>query len=392
MAAAEHSQLSARRKEPLRPKVCIVVASPMTLRTLIARHITALADRYELTAVANVKTGEERPVRGVNFVSLPIRREIAPLRDLVGFFLLLRFFARSSFSAVQSVTPKAGLLAMTAAMACRVPVRLHIFTGQVWATRTGMTRWILKLMDRIIARCATHILADSHSQRAFLISEHVVRADKCRVLGKGSIAGVDGSRFKPDATARAQLRGDLGLLEDDVVFVYIGRLHRDKGMLDLATAFSRISTTNQKLRLLVAGPDEHGTLDAMKAALGRAADRVHFLSFTAEPERYMAAGDVFCLPSYREGFGVVAIEAAACGLPTIGTKIYGVTDAIQDGVNGLLFEPGDVGALVDRMSRLARDPDLRVAMGRRAREKVLRDFPEDTITRELMQIYASAIG
>lgn len=364
----------------------------MTLRTLIARHITALADRYELTAVANVKTSEECPVKGANFVSLPIQREIAPLRDLVAFLLLVRFFMRSSFAAVQSVTPKAGLLAMVAATACRVPVRLHIFTGQVWVTRKGAMRSILKLMDRIVARCATHILADSHSQREFLISERIVRADKCRVLGKGSIAGVDGSRFKPDAAARTQLRGDLGFLEDDVVFLYVGRLHRDKGMLDLAAAFSRISATNKKLRLLVIGPDENGTLDAMKAALGRATDRVRFLSFTAEPERYMAASDVFCLPSYREGFGVVVIEAAACGRPTVGSRIYGVTDAIEDGITGLLFEPGDVGALADRMSQLARDPDLRAAMGRRARENALRDFPEDAITRELIQLYTSAIG
>jgi len=365
----------------------------MTLRTLIAQHVAALGVRYDLTTVANVKNGEERPVRaGVNFVSLPIHREIAPLRDLVCLFLLVRFFARSSFVAVQSVTPKAGLLAMTAAMACRVPVRLHIFTGQVWVTRKGAMRSILKLMDRIVAGCATHILADSHSQRDFLVSERVVSADKCRVLGKGSIAGVDAARFKPDAAARAQLRGHLGFREDDIVFLYVGRIHRDKGMLDLAAAFSRVSAANEKVRLLVVGPDENGTLEAMQAALGRATERARFLSYTDEPERYMSAADVFCLPSYREGFGVAVIEAAACGLPTVGTRIYGVTDAIDEGVTGLLFEPGEVDALAECMNRLAREPDLRISMGKRAREKALRDFPEDPITRELMQLYAAAIG
>lgn len=365
----------------------------MTLRTLVAPHVTALKGRYELTAVANVNKGEEYPIgTDVNFVSLPIERQIAPVRDLVALTLLILLFVRSSFAAVQSVTPKAGLLAMSAALLCRVPLRVHIFTGQVWVTRKGTMRSILKLMDRIIASCATHILADSHSQCDFLVSERVVRADKCRVLGKGSIAGVDAERFKPDAATRAHLRSHLGYREDDIVLLYVGRLHRDKGLLDLAAAFSRVSADNEKLRLLVVGPNENGTLEAMRTTLGRATEHALFLGYTNEPERYMAAADVFCLPSYREGFGVSVIEAAASGLPTVGTRIYGLTDAIEDRVTGFLFEPGDVGALVDRLSRLARDPDLRIAMGHRAREKALRDFPEDTITRELMQLYADAIG
>ena len=365
----------------------------MTLRTLIARHVVALAETYALTAVANVQHGEERPVGpAVNFVSIPIRREIAPLGDLLGLFLLLRFFARSSFVAVQSVTPKAGLLAMLAARACRIPVRLHIFTGQVWATRKGTLRFLLKLMDRITAACATHVLADSHSQRDFLVSEGVVRADKCQVLGRGSIAGVNTSRFKPDAAARARLRADLGYRDDHVVFLYVGRIHKDKGMLDLAAAFLRVSDANENVRLIIVGPDENGMLAEMQAALGQAATRARFLAYTNEPERYMASADVFCLPSYREGFGVAVIEAAAAGLPAVATRIYGITDAVEDGVTGMLFEPGNVATLADCMNRLAREPDLRAAMGRRAREKAMRDFQEDTIIRELLQLYAAAIG
>jgi glycosyltransferase involved in cell wall biosynthesis len=106
----------------------------------------------------------------------------------------------------------------------------------------------------------------------------------------------------------------------------------------------------------------------------------------------MAAADVLCLPSYREGFGVVVIEAGACGLPAIGTNIYGITDAVEDGVTGLLFEPGNVEALAGCMNRLAREPDLRATMGQGAREKALRDFPADAIARQLVQVYATAIG
>jgi glycosyltransferase involved in cell wall biosynthesis len=373
--------------------ICVVVSSPMTLRTFLAPHVAALQERYAVTAVAHLGAGEPRPVGpGTEFVSLPIERRIAPLRDLAALARLARLFRRSRFAAVQSVTPKAGLLAMLAAVFARVPVRVHIFTGQVWATRRGFSRWLLKQMDCVIAACATHVLVDSPSQREFLLGEGVVDPGKSRVLGKGSIAGVDASRFRPDPVVRGRLRAQLGCREDDVVFLYLGRLNRDKGVLDLAAAFSRVAATREELRLLIVGPDEDGMQPAMRAALGRAAPRATFVDYSDRPEHYMAAADVFCLPSYREGFGSVIIEAGACGVPAIGSRIYGITDAIEDGASGLLFDPGSIEALAECMSRLARDPALRHGMGERARAKALRDFPQSAVTAELAGLYADVIG
>ncbi len=365
----------------------------MTLRTFLAPHIAALQERYTLTAVANLGEGEAQPVgTEVDFVSVPIERRIAPVRDLAALVRLLRLFRQARFAAVQSVTPKAGLLSMLAGWLARVPVRVHIFTGQVWATRRGFSRWFLRLMDRVIAGCATHVLVDSPTQRDFLLAEGVIRADKSRVLGKGSISGVDPSRFKPDLQARSKLRAQFGYHEDDVVILYLGRLNRDKGVLDLAGAFSRLAAADARLRLLVAGPDEDGMQEAMQTVFGRAGTQARFAGYTDHPEQFMAAADVFCLPSYREGFGSVVIEAGACGVPAIGSRIYGVTDAIEDGVTGLLFEAGNVEDLAKCMSRLARDPALRRAMGERARARALRDFSATEITGELVKLYTAAIG
>ncbi len=365
----------------------------MTLRTFLAPHIAALRERYAVTAVANLGEGEEQPVGlEVNFVSVPIERRIAPVHDLVALAGLVRLFRRARFAAVQSVTPKAGLLSMLAGWFARVPVRIHIFTGQVWATRRGFARWFLKLMDRLIAGCATHVLVDSPTQHDFLLAEGVIRADKSRVLGKGSISGVDASRFRPDPQAREILRSRLELDKDCVVFLYLGRLHRDKGVLDLAAAFSRLADADAKLRLLVVGPDEDGMQAAMQAAFGRAGAQARFAGYTDHPEQFMVAADVFCLPSYREGFGMVVIEAGACGVPAIGSRIYGITDAIEDGITGLLFGPGNVEELANCMSRLARDPALRLAMGERARARALRDFSAAEITGDLVKLYTAAIG
>ena len=365
----------------------------MTLRAFLAPHVAAMQERYAVTVVANASEDDPRPAESeADFISLPIERRIAPLRDLAALIRLVRLFRRSRFAAVQSVTPKAGLLTMLAGIFSRVPVRIHVFTGQVWATRRGVARWLLKLMDCVITRCATHILVDSPSQRDFLVAEGVVSADKSRVLGKGSISGVDPSRFKPDLHARSELRTQLEYREDSVVFLFVGRLTRDKGVLDLAAAFSRVAAVDEKPRLLVVGPDEDDMQAALQAALGDAASRARFVGYTDRPERHMAAADVFCLPSYREGFGMVVIEAGATGIPAVGSRIYGITDAIEDRVTGLLFEPGNIGDLADCMGRLARDPALRLAMGERARAKALRDFPASTITGELVTLYQAALG
>ncbi|MBM3358574.1 MAG: glycosyltransferase family 4 protein [Betaproteobacteria bacterium] len=376
----------------MKKKVCFVVASPMTLRAFLRPHIEALRGQYALTLVANF--GSPRSDNALDLaptVSLPIRRRIAPFHDLLALIRLVALFRRSGFAAVQSVTPKAGLLAMVAGWIARVPVRVHIFTGQVWVTRRGIARRVLRLMDRVIASAATHVLVDSPSQREFLLAQGVIDSRKSGVLGNGSIAGVDGARFKPDPAARAEVRRDLGYSNAEVVLSYLGRLTRDKGVLDLATAFATIAP-GTRARLLVVGPDEEGMVDAMKAALGATAGQAVFVDYTDRPERYLAASDIFCLPSYREGFGATIIEAAACGVPAIGSRIYGVTDAIENDVTGLLHEPRNVSELAACMLRLAGDGELRRRMGEQARARALRDFRTEAITAELMRFYEGALA
>jgi glycosyltransferase involved in cell wall biosynthesis len=377
----------------LQARICIVAVSPMTMRAFIAPHLAAMQATYQVTAVANAAGGEPRPVGpGVVFISIPIGRRISPLSDLIALARLVRLIRRSRFTAIQSLMPKAGLLAMLAGFLTRVPVRVHIFTGQVWVTRRGAARRFFKLMDRVTAACATHVLVDSPSQRDFLIAEGVVSAEKSRVLGKGSVSGVDASRFRPNPEARKAVRERLGLPGDAVVFLYLGRLTRDKGVLDLAAAFARVATAGRDLRLLVVGPDEDGLRSRMEEALGAAVARACFVGYTDRAEEYMTAADVSCLPSYREGFGVTVIEAAACGIPSIGSRIYGVTDAIEEGTTGLMFEAGKVEDLARCMVRLATDSALRRALGARARERALRDFRAESLVGDLQRYLASAIG
>ena len=376
-------------KQRSRPRICIVVAAPLTLKAFMLGHLEALAGIAEVTAIASFAPEDESfpwP-KEISRMAIPIARPIAPWADLLALLALLRLFRQQRFDLVHSITPKAGLLAMLAAALARVPLRLHSFTGQVWVTRTGPMRSLLKSADRLIARFATQVLADSASQREFLIAQGIVTATKSAVLAHGSICGVDTARFRPDAAARERVRHRHGIPPDAIVFLYLGRINRDKGVLDLAQAFGEIGARHPNAHLLLVGPDE-GNLGAdINRAAAACLDRLHRAGLTDRPQDYFAASNVFCLPSYREGFGTTIIEAAAAGVPAIGSRIYGVTDAIVEGETGLLFEAGNLQQLVQSMRTLAGDASLRSRMGENARARVARDFSSAVVTAALLEYY-----
>lgn len=363
-------------------RLCYVVASDMTAKAFLLDHIRAAAGHFDVTVIANT-TGAGLEGIPARVIPLPIARRIAPLADLKVLFRLIEIFRRERFDLVHSVTPKAGLLAALAGAFAQVPARLHTFTGQVWATRRGAGRLLLKALDRVTATLATGVLADSASQRDFLIAEGVVAAAKVRVLCQGSVNGVDAARFRPDPAARERVRAEAEVPAGAVLFLFLGRLARDKGLLDLAHAFSTLEGD----WLMLVGPDEDGIAGEIRAACGAAAARLRVLGSTDAPERFMAAADVLVLPSYREGFGSVILEAAAAGVPAIGARIYGITDAVADGVTGYLVAPREPAALAARMRELAGSAELRRAMGQAARERALRDFSPADLTRAQLAYY-----
>jgi glycosyltransferase involved in cell wall biosynthesis len=373
--------------------VCVVVSSPLILKFFLADHIAALGRVYSVTCVTKCGDSAWLRKRGIDAPLLDVRieRQPSPLHDLRALWELHCYFRKNRFDVVHSVTPKGGLLAMTAAALAHVPVRIHTFTGQVWANRSGLQRTMLKALDTWLAAMATHILVDSESQRAVLLREGVLTAGKSRVLCHGSISGVDIERFRPNEEVRSEMRSRYNIPTSAVAFLYLGRLKRDKGVLDLAQAFSKFARDHEGAYLLIVGPDEDSIEADIRQACGHCISRIRFGGYTDNPELWLATCDVLCLPSYREGFGTVIIEAASAGLPAIGSRIYGITDAIDEGVTGLLHNPGDVSDLANKMRILAGDKELRRSLGFAARERAHCYYSKDTVTSGLLKFYEQTL-
>lgn len=372
-------------------KICLVATIPDVVHAFLQDHIRAAAKQWAVTVVSNPDHAELLAGMEMRFIPLVIRRKASPLRDLIALARMTALFRRQHFDLVHSIMPKTGLLAMLAAKLAGVPVRMHTFTGQVWVTRRGWKRVSLKMFDRMIVACATHVLVDSPSQRDFLVAEGVLKPGRGIVLGYGSICGVDVLRFHPDAWARSMVREELDIGMEQTVILFLGRLNRDKGVLDLATAFADIAARRPDAVLVLVGAEEDIPYARIQQLCGQYRDRLRRVGYTPEPQRYMAAADIFCLPSYREGFGQVIIEAAACAVPAVATRIYGISDAVEHGRTGLLSAPGDIAALTENLLKLIWDGALRQAMAEAARMRALDLYSSAKITAALTEAYEKAM-
>lgn len=373
-------------------KLCFVATIPAAIHAFSKGHIRASAEKWPVKIVSNPAGAELLSNLNAQFIPLAIERKPAPWRDLRALIHLVMLFHRERFNLIHSITPKAGLLTMLAGWLAGVPVRMHTFTGQVWTNKRGWKRGALKMFDRLIVLFATHVLVDSPSQRDFLVAEGVLSQNRGVVIGQGSICGVDSQRFHPDAQVRDLVRAELGIGLEQTVVLFLGRLNREKGMLDLATAFADIASQCSDVVLMLVGAEEDVPFSLVQQICGEHHERLRRVSFTPEPERYMAAADIFCLPSYREGFGQVIIEAAASGVPTVASRIYGITDAVDDGRTGLLFPAGDVSALAQALLKLIVDDELRRRMGEAARARALSLFSSEKNTAEMLELYDKLLG
>ena len=373
-------------------KIKIIRAStiPGSLATFCHGLLKELREEegYEVVAVSSpgpaMQDIEER--EGVRTAAVAMERRMAPLKDLVSLWRLIRVFRREKPRMVHSITPKAGLLCMVAAWMCRVPVRVHTFTGLVFPTASGITKKILMFTDRLTCACATHVVPEGEGVKTDLENHRITRKP-LRVLGHGNIRGIDLAHYDrtPGVKARAaEIRRD-----NLFTFIFIGRLVGDKGINELVEAFSRLNKELPASRLILVGGREP-ELDPLRPETAAEIDRnpaIEDVGRQADVRPWLAAADALVFPSYREGFPNVVIEAGAMGLPSIVTDINGSREIIIDGKNGIIIPPRDTDALYNAMRTFVKDSMLTHRLASQARELAASRYEQSFVRRCLKDFY-----
>jgi glycosyltransferase involved in cell wall biosynthesis len=387
--------------EPLsrQPHLLHVTTVPMSLVFLVGQVgymkrrgfvVSALTSPGEYAAEFSSREGIE-----VHTVAMP--RRITPIRDALAAIRIGRKIRTLRPDIVHAHTPKGGLLGMIGAWLARVPARIYHIHGFPFMTASGMRGRLLRWTERLSCALAHRVLCVSHSVRQVAIDEGICPAEKIHVVLGGSINGVDsGGRFNPaklEDDIRRTTRERLGIPAGAVVIGYVGRIVRDKGLVELCEAWRRLRAEFPQLHLITVGPREpQDPVPAWVAELLDTDPRIHDIGMDWDTPPYYRAMDLVVLPSYREGFPIVPLEAAAMRLPVVATHVPGCKDAVVDGGTGLLVPPRESGALAAAIRRYIVDPELRREHGNAGRQRVEHEFRQDRIWDAVACEYASILN
>lgn len=344
---------------------------------------------FEVVAVADdsgvLQEVAER--EGVRTIAVPMRREISIAADCRSLVTLYKLFRRERPHIVHSNTPKASLLSMVAAWAARVPHRIYLVTGLRFETTHGILRFILKTMERITCLCATKVIPEGDGVKDTLRRENITRKP-LQKIHHGNINGIDLEHYArtPEVVQRAtEIRDG----SEDFTFIFIGRMVRDKGINELVAAFDRLNREIPATKLLLVGKFED-ELDPVLPETKQMIEnnpKIEFAGYQNDVRPFLVASDVAVLPSYREGFPNVVIQAGAMGLAQIVTDINGCNEVVVDGRNGLIVPKQNEEALYEAMRRLATDRELTAQMAASAREMVATRFRQEEVWEALLRMY-----
>lgn len=378
----------------MKAKLIRITTVPISLKVLLRQQLKFMSGHFEVLAVSSPGNvlDEVSRAEGVRTAPVAMTRSITPVNDMKALWQLYRLFKKEHPAIVHTHTPKAGLLGMMAARLAGVPVRLHTVAGLPLMENKGLRRKILEWAERLTYTCATRVYPNSGNLADFLVKHRLCSGQKLQVLGNGSSNGIDTRYFQVDGqlldTARS-LREKAAIGPDAFVFVFIGRLVKDKGIQELVTAFTRLREKHTRLKLLLVGPYEHD-LDPLPAHTLRAiaADKdIIQVDFQQDIRPWLLMSQVLVFPSYREGFPNVPMQAGCFHLPVIASNINGCNEIIQPEHNGLLIPVKDPAALEAAMERLYTDQPLYDRLKAQARQAILERYDQQYFWDLLLQEY-----
>lgn len=389
----------------MKKKLIRLTTVDLSLDKLIPGQLKYMSSVFDVIGVAS-DTGLLDKVRkreGVRMVNIPMEREVSLLKDLRSLIALFFFFRKEKPDILHCNTPKGSLLALLAGLFAGVPNRIYLVTGLRYQGTTGFFRFILKTMERISCFCATQVIPEGHGVLHTLHADHITNK-RLRVLHYGNINGIDTSYFSRKCLEE-NFRSALGFTDDDFVFIFVGRIVRDKGMNELAEAMKKLISEkrSKQVKLLLVGSFEKGNpLYSDNEDFLRNSEHVKFVGWQEDVRPYLAAADALVFPSYREGFPNVPIQAGALDIPCIVTNINGCNEIIKDNLNGKIIRAPYAqqgkrdslmeNALYETMKWFIEHPEEVKRMGRNARGMITSRYEQKDVWKEILNLYLELVG
>ena len=390
-----------------KPKLIRITTIPLSLNVLLKGQLNYMSQFFEVVGVSSSgKEAEEvRQREGIRVETVEMTRKITPIQDLISLWKLVQLFKKEKPEIVHSHTPKAGLLGMMAAKFAGIPIRMHTVAGMPLMEASGMKRMVLDVVEKLTYRFATNVYPNSKGLYDFILEENFTSKSKLKIIGQGSSNGIDTTYFSPDqisAQAKSNLKNELGIKDEDFVFVFVGRLVKDKGINELVAAFSNLKTQNTApsirgktqprefgTKLVLVGPFEP-ELDPLAPETLQAIEnnpQILSVGFQSDVRPYFAISDCLAFPSYREGFPNVVMQAGAMGLPSIVSNINGCNEIIIDNQNGCIIPVKDSRSLENAMVKILENANFKDVLAENSRITILNRFEQKQVWTNLLDEY-----
>lgn len=379
-----------------KPKLIRITTAAVSMRIILRSQLRYMSEYFEVIGVASPDELHYPQIASQEgIVTIPIRmaRTIQPIADAKALIQLIRLFRKERPTIVHTHTPKAGLLGMIAAFVTCVPIRIHTVGGMPLMELKGVKRKVLWCTEWVTYRCAHSVWPNSYGLRDWMIAHRLVSPSKLKVIGYGASNGINTTRFDPvlpEIRGKAnQLRIENKISAHALVFSFVGRIAKDKGIVELVAAFDRLLADGVDAYIVLLGTfeKEHGGLSTIEIDKIESHPHIHFLGRADDVRPYFSMSDVFVLPSYREGFPNALMEAGSLCVPSIATDINGCNEIIQDGVNGYLVPSKDYNALYIKMKALADHKSIRQEMGQKARGVIVAKYDNHILWEDMLANY-----
>ena len=377
-------------------KLIRITTVPSSLRTLLkgqhrfmSKHFEVIGVSGEGDALAKVRQNE-----GIKTHVVEMTRTITPFKDLKALLRLYKFFKKEKPFIVHTHTPKAGTLGMIAAKLAGVPNRLHTVAGLPLLEKTGVIGKLLKLIEKLTYSCSTLILPNSFKLKRIILAEKFTSASKLKVIGNGSSNGIDTEHYNITHVTekeKERLRESLNINENDTVFIFIGRIVKDKGINELVAAFNLLTKKHSRCKLLLIGSRENHLDPLLSKTEILIKENICIIPTGVQKDirPYVSISHALTFPSYREGFPNVVLQASCMCLPCIVSDINGCNEIIEDQVNGLIIPVKNSEALESAMIYMIENPEKRLDMIKHSRKRILERYKQEFIWNESLKLYRS---